>query len=184
VSGFLLDTCTAGRWFAKDASDVDGRLKKLGDSELYLSVISVGEFLCGHSSPSNTDRVTQAKFRAWINQEFSDFMVDVDQSTAESYGPFRSQLINNHPPRGGWGNGKIRVEKCMDITGQLLGIDENDLWLVSQTDAHKLTLITMDKMSRLREVFGPTVPIIYWPVDATKPSEYSQAALNLHGVAV
>jgi predicted nucleic acid-binding protein len=184
VSGFLLDTCTAGRWFNKDASDVDGRLKKLGDPEVYLSAISVGEFLCGHASPSNTDQAMQAKFRAWINQEFKDFMVEVDQSAAESYGPFRSQLLEKYAPKNGWGKGKKRVEKCMDVTGQMLGIDENDLWLVAQTDAHNLTLITMDKMTNIRNAFGSVVPIIYWPENPAEPAEYSQAALNLHGSVV
>lgn len=182
MSGFLLDTCTISKWFDKKRVDVDARVSSLGESnQLYVSAVSIGEFLCGQASQANTDVAAQSRFNAWLRDRFLDRIVDVTSGAAGEYGPLRALLLERYAPGGAWKNVKKRPERCLDVKGADLGIDENDLWLVAQAEAHNLTLVTMDRMTRITEVFGANVPIIYWPDDGTKPAECSPAAIALHG---
>jgi predicted nucleic acid-binding protein len=163
------------RWHTKNLS-ITARLEALGrdfpDATLFVSVISIGEIATGHASKFNKDPVNQADFRKWLKEKFAGRDLPVDSTDAEVYGAFRAKLFDMYPFEGK----KKRPERCKDVKGDLLQIDENDLWLVGQAANRKLTLLTADKMSKLRDVFGSDVAIVYWPPDDPHAAEIRSPA--------
>lgn len=176
MTDYLLDTCLIDRMYQKSRVDVRARVDKIpAPKRLWISVITIGEFLCGHASVSNTDVVGQQEFRRWLSGEFDGFVKDVDESVSGTYGQFRAELLEKFPPPGGWGKKKKTPELCANVKGAALGIGENDLWLVAQAATNNFVLVTADKMDRLRNMFGGQVPIIYFPDDPARPAECSSA---------
>jgi len=157
VIGYLFDTCTISHWYNKHPL-VEKQAESIVGEQLFVSAISIGEIACGHAKKNATDVAKQAAFRKWIKETFEDNLLTLDLDTAENYGRYRALLFEK------FGGKNKRPEQCVDATGHSLGIDENDLWLVSQAYAHRLHFVTTDQMSRIRAVCGNEVDIIVWPL--------------------
>lgn len=51
----------------------------------------------------------------------------------------------------------------MKTKANVLGVDENDLWLVGQAHEHGLEFVTNDGMARIKESLGHIIGVITWP---------------------
>jgi tRNA(fMet)-specific endonuclease VapC len=156
VPGYLLDTNTVYVWFATDHplhGNVKTAIARLSDaSPLYVSAVTRGEILFGHFWNAANSADVHEKYRKWIDNTFPQPLA-VSHHTAVPYGKIRAQLCRQFSPPGGWKkNKKKRAEQLHDpIAARELGIDENDLWLVSQAIERNLVLVTTDKMNPVRK---------------------------------
>jgi predicted nucleic acid-binding protein len=162
MEGYLFDTNIVSQWF-RGNSLVVKRVEAIpSDALLYISSITIGEIEFGHACVRSPDKAKQAEFRRWIKEHLEDQELPLEASTGIYYGMFKCELFRKFPPRGK----KKRPESCFDdVTGKDLGIDENDLWLVSQACDHNLIFVTNDRMTRIKEIVGDRVKIDSWPVD-------------------
>ena len=65
-------------------------------------------------------------------------------------------------------------ESCYDrVTGQELGIDENDLWIAAQSIAHNLVLVSNDRMLKIRTAAGVVLDLEDWE---KSPDYYGSSA--------
>jgi len=79
---------------------------------------------------------------------------DIDRNTSTVYTQLRSELFRQYSTKDKKGRlTKKQPEELRDeTTGLDLGIQENDLWIVSVAVQYDLRFITRDKMNHIREV--------------------------------
>ncbi len=157
MKGFLFDTCTIRFWYAKNQL-IEEKVNALpAEAFLYVSPVTIGEIEFGHASSASSDPTKSAEFRKWISNTFEVPEVPIIGSTAWEYANFRRRLFSRF----------TRVDKFTenheDSLGSKLSIDENDLWLAAQACERNLTLVTSDKMARIREVVDSDIDVEYWP---------------------
>jgi predicted nucleic acid-binding protein len=157
VTGFTFDTNIVRLWYAKNPV-VTGKILSIpSGSNLYISAVSIGEIEFGHLSVRAIDKVKQADFRRWISQTFDPHLLDITHSTAQEYAKLRRYICDNYYKKSKY------IELYEDAQANILGIDENDLWLVAQAYEHNLTFVTNDKMFRIKEVLGHMIDVETWP---------------------
>ena len=90
--------------------------------------------------------------------------LDVDRHTARTYAEIRANLFRTHSPKNRRGRlTKNYVEDLIDrTTGKELGIQENDLWIVSVAVQYNLTFVTGDRMQRVIEAANYSDRTDYW----------------------
>jgi tRNA(fMet)-specific endonuclease VapC len=144
---YLLDTSIAS--IAWDGGHphhtvVRERLADLGDDSISICAISLGEKEYGlQVSPgidqerSNAVRKAMGQYNVW----------NIDRHTAEYYGLIRGELFKRYASRHKRERLKEkRPEELLDETSSReLGIQENDLWIVSVAVQYDLRFITRDK---------------------------------------
>lgn len=164
---FLLDTCIWSYWFdakryAKEHANIKKQLQKLApDSTLGISIITWGEVAYGHKVASPEETAIQSKYIQFITSK-GPKTFDIDIHTANKYGELRSLLFDKYAPKDKRKK-NLRPEQFIDpITSLELGIQENDLWIAAQAVVRNLTLVTNDKLARIREVAGDDLHIENW----------------------
>lgn len=150
----ILDT-NAFRWWVDAANphhaEAVARITELGDTFVFLSTITAGEVEFGLARPHNLDQEIVRSIR----QGLSRFKIlEIDRHVTECYGRLRAWLLERFRPE----RRKIRsLSQLSDpVTDLELGIQENDLWLVSQAITNDLVLVTGDKMTHLMEAAAGT----------------------------
>lgn len=153
MNGYLLDTNIVSDWY--DGNEVvQGYIDAFPrNSLIYISCITLGEIEFGHLVAALPDTEQQADFRRWIKKTFGDNMISVTKDTAHSYAFFRRLLCDKFVHRGKY------IQNYEDASSDKIGIDENDLWLVSQAHEHGLKFATHDRMRKIKEVAEPHVDI-------------------------
>lgn len=158
---FLLDTCIWSYWFDCDRypqenANIRKQLQKLHpDSKLGISIITWGEVAFGQKGLIQTD------YFQFINAK-GPKTFNIDMHTANTYGTLRSILFDKYAPKGKRRK-NLRPEQLVDpVTSLELGIQENDLWIAAQAITRNLTLITNDKLIRIRDVAGDDLHIENW----------------------
>jgi predicted nucleic acid-binding protein len=87
------------------------------------------------------------------------WVVDIRTYTAEEYGKLRGRLRTNALKR----KKGLSADDLIDrFTWLELGSLENDLWIAAQAITRNLTLVTNDKLNRIREVAGDDLHIENW----------------------
>lgn len=161
MDGYLLDTQTIRYWFDTKSEQFPA-VKAAAESRpagspLYVSAITLGEIEYGHAFNPAGAGTRRDEFIAFVRQRLPQIL-PVSKHTAEPYGRIRAKLAEKFPPPGGWRK-TVRVEQMYDpIAARELGIDENDLWLVSQAVERNLVLVTNDKMARIRTTIQCVFP--------------------------
>lgn len=151
IEGYLLDTTIASASWdcgAPGHTNVRQRLEKLGNALVYVSAVSIAEVEYGLRTAPAIDVQRQSTVR----DAMAGFKVlDVDRHTAEAYAEIRADLFRAHSPRNRRGRlTQRRVEDLVDrTTGKELGIQENDLWIVSVAVQYNLIFVTNDRMQRV-----------------------------------
>ncbi len=153
VEGYLLDTSIASAsWDYGGPSHnyVRQRLEELGDALVYVSTVSIAEVEYGLQIAPSIDVKRQADVRSAM----AGFKaLHVDQHTAMTYAEIRANLFRAHAPRNR--RGRLTQKNVEDLvertTGKELGIQENDLWIVSVAVQYNLIFVTRDKMLRVVE---------------------------------
>ena len=158
---YLLDTSIATiAWDGGHPSHalVRERLAAFGDDPISVCAISIGEKEYGlQVSPgidierSQAVRNAMSQYQAW----------QIDHHTGTTYGQLRGALFKRYAPRDKRGRlAAKRPEELVDkTTARELGIQENDLWIVSVAIQYDLHLITRDKrieriLEIARDIFG------------------------------
>jgi predicted nucleic acid-binding protein len=161
VRDYLIDTQIIRYWFdgesgmfpaVKEAAE-----SRTAESRLWVSGITLGEIAYGHCVHPQGGGVIRSRFLEFITDELP-LIAPVTQHTAEHYGKIRAHLVENFGPKKGWGDKKRAEQLCDPFTALSLGIDENDLWLVSQAAEMNLTFVTKDGMARIRDAVAAVYP--------------------------
>jgi predicted nucleic acid-binding protein len=152
VNGYLLDTGIVGYYFTGHA-EVMARIRSLRNPKdvLFISAITRGEIEFGHCRTASTNHERRAEFIRWVGAEFrGKFIVPVTKHTGTYYGELKAKLFAKYQPASQHEN---HPELGIDqVTGAALGIDENDLWIASQSIEHNLILVTTDKLEKIKSV--------------------------------
>jgi len=151
----LLDTTIASAvWDLGDPShqSVFQRISALGVDVVSICAVTVGEVLYGLqvspcADPARHQAVKQAlaAYRAW----------PIDHHTAEVFATLRGRLFERYSPRNARGRlTKKQPEELIDETSaKTLGIQENDLWIISVAVQYDLRFITSDrKLERILQI--------------------------------
>ena len=161
---FLIDTNIWTYWFApKEYPEQYARIKKRleelpPEAKIGISVITWGEISVGLSKNIERKASIQAEHLEFIKAK-KPWVVGISTYTAEEYGKLRGQLRTNDLKRKkGLGENKL-VDR---LTWLELGSLENDLWVAAQAITRNLTLVSNDKLSRIREVAGDDLHIENW----------------------
>ena len=153
IEGYLLDTNIASASWNKRAplhSHVRERLEELGDVLVYLAVVSIAEVEYGRQVAPVIDTAQQAEVRGAMG---GCAVLQIDRHTAQTYAEIRAILFRTYAPRDR--RGRITQTYVEDLvertTGKELGIQENDLWIVSVAVQYNLIFATNDRMQRVME---------------------------------
>ena len=166
---FLLDTCIWSYWFdveRKQHAEIQSHLEKLPPgSRLGISIITWGEIAYGYKLRTKGKELAGAQYLQFIKAKGPDtFYIDIH--VANKYGELRAILFDKYAPKDK--RIALRPEQLVSPATSLeLGIQENDLWITAQAVVWNLTLVTDDKLSRIREVVGDDLDIKNW----AKPPE-------------
>lgn len=164
IEGYLLDTSIASAAWDYGAPShriVRQRLERLGDAPVSVAAVSIAEVEYGLQVAQYIDTQRQAAVRSAMA---SFHVLDVDRHTGETYAGIRANLFRKHSTRGNRGKlTKRYVEDLVDrTTGKQLGIQENDLWIVSVAVQYNLIFVTNDKMRRVIEAAKYSERTDYW----------------------
>jgi predicted nucleic acid-binding protein len=114
-----------------------------------VSAIIIGEIECGHRTSPSTDKNRRKQYEEFIVKKLHPYVLPVGIHTREPYAYLRSNLFWKFAPKT---HRAKHPELWEDpVTGDQLGIDENDLWTAAQALEHSLVLVTNDKLLRIRE---------------------------------
>ena len=153
----LLDTNFVSVLFDSRRSNfeaVKARAQAFTQNDLiYLSAIVLAELRYGMEAAQRAGQDI-SHIRHTLVQAASYPLAEVGRHTAEAYGDVKARLADRYldlarrPPR--W------IENWQDrASGQLLQVDENDLWIVAQAVERNYLLLTSDQ--RLADRFCPVI---------------------------
>jgi len=170
VGGYLLDTNILTYWFHAERLEhqaVTARISELPEGTfLALSAITLGEIEYGHRVASKEETTRQRAYLDFIEHQ-PLLVLDIRKSTRLYYGDLRARLFERFATRKKRGT---RPEQLVDpATAETLGIQENDLWIAAQALEYDLTLVTHDRLERLREA-APMLQIEDWVLSPPRPA--------------
>ena len=145
---YLLDTNHCS-FLIEGLPSVVNHLRSLGQVQLATSVIVTGElrFMAHNSQQKAANLIKTNAFLRRIN------LYGIDQETAEIYGDFKSEIIQQFGPKE---KSKRRTTKLNTI-----GINENDLWIAATALRYSLIVVSCDsdfaRMQQIREF-----PLLNW----------------------
>ena len=141
------------------------RLQNLAPSELVISCVTNAEVEFGLRSAPYIDVDKQQVVRNKMN---SYYPFDLDYHTAEQYGQIRASLFKKYWQPYHSKNTRYIEDLVDNVTGKSLGIQENDLWIVSVALQYHFVLVTGDKsggMKRVVEAAFYQDRTEYWPLN-------------------
>lgn len=120
---------------------------------VYLSAVVLAELRYGMEAAQRAGQDI-SHIRQTLAQAAAYPLAEIGRHTAEAYGDVKARLagdyldLSRRPPR--W------IENWQDrVSGQMLQVDENDLWLVAQAIERDYLLLTSDQ--RLADRFRPAI---------------------------
>ncbi len=153
MPGYLIDTQTVSYWFDErsgyyPAVQTAAEARR-GDHPLYVSAITLGEIEFGHAANPAGAGSKRDAFTKFVRDKFPNIL-PVSHHTTQLYGQIRAALFERFGPEFKKGKKRRAAQMCDPTTGEELGIDENDLWIVTQAAERNLVLVTHDKIVRIR----------------------------------
>lgn len=151
--GYLLDSgvaSIAGREGHRLHGKIRTWLDGLGDDPVFVSAVSVAESEYGLNLNPLPPKIQRDIRRVMASYE----VLPIDHHTARVYGRIRATLFNSYAPRDHRDQVSTRyVEHLRERTSGLeLGIQENDLWIVSVAVQYNLVFATADTAGGMRNV--------------------------------
>ena len=121
---------------------------------IYISVIVLAEVIYGYEVHEKADPNRRSEMRKRMAAYTPTQILAIDQHTAPIYANLRAKLFKTYSPKDKRGKLKVKHPETLidDTSGQVLGIDENDLWLAAQAIQRNLILVTRDKMRHIFSV--------------------------------
>lgn len=124
-----------------------------GRDFVYLSAVVLAELRYGMEAAQRAGQDI-SHIRNTLAQAAAYPLAEIGRHTAEAYGDIKARLaehyldLSRRPPR--W------IENWQDrASGQMLQVDENDLWIVAQAVERDYLLLTSDQ--RLADRFCPAI---------------------------
>lgn len=152
--GYLLDTNVASAAnYANSAehNKVQNWLGTLGSNDItYISAVSLAEIEYGLNL-----KPLSARDKAKVRSLLAPYeILEIDRHTAKVYGEIRADIFNKYSPRNKRGRVKKKyVEDLLERTsGKSLGIQENDLWIVSVAVQHNMEFVTFEKRGKIGKI--------------------------------
>ncbi len=157
MNGYLFDTNIVSFWFQQKPA-ITSRVAAIPNGNfLYISAVTIGEIEFGHLNINAKDPAKQAAFRRWIAETFHSHRLEITNATAGEYAKLKRAVCDTYFKKNKY------IELHENAQAHVLGVDENDLWIVSQAYEHGLKFVTCDKMTRIKEVLGHMVDVSTWP---------------------
>jgi len=154
TEGYLLDTSVAS-WvwdgMNQNHAAAQSRLTELGDAPVFVCAVTLGEIEYGLGVSPAMDPQRHAAVRSAM----AGYQVlPIDHHTARTYGEIRTALFKQWAPRDRRGRmtKKVPEDLVEPTTGKTLGIQENDLWIVSVAVQYDLRLVTSDQAEGMHRV--------------------------------
>ena len=150
---YLLDTTIASiAGYVGDGRhrSVRAWLDGLQDDVVFISAVSIAECEYGLSL-----KPLDAQSEQEIRSAFGNYQVlPIDHHTAAVYGPIRAALFRAYAPRDY--RNRIASRYIEDLkeptTGKELGIQENDLWIVSVAVQYNMLFVTADGGGGMKKI--------------------------------
>ena len=155
--GYLLDTSTISVMSREHKPLHQAAMDWLDEinenDRVYISVITLSEIRFGLELARPQDLSPNRK------KEIQDFVnrysvLGVDKNTSMLYGKIRSDLFKKYAGRDS--KNKVRVgsvESLRELTSEReLGIQENDLWIVSVAIQHNMKFVTADSRGSMKKI--------------------------------
>ncbi|MCE1248094.1 MAG: PIN domain-containing protein [Firmicutes bacterium] len=134
-------------------------------SHYLISTISVGEILFGQEF--NKDKLhssiileKRAKIREKIKEHYG-YIVKIDRHVSEEYSKIKAALLKKHRRKGR----KLKTEYITEELytenrepAEIIGVQENDLWIAATALCYNYILITDDKMAKIEETISELYP--------------------------
>lgn len=164
---YLLDTNIASAaWNVRHSAHtvVIDKLRQLGLARIFISCVTIAEIEFGLQVTPQIDADKQRIVRSNMD---SYEPLRIDKHTAKEYARIRASLFRQFWPKSR--SLKFRyIEDLVDeVTGKSLGIQENDLWIVSVAVQYNCILVTGDRasgMQRIVDVAQYQGRTQYWPM--------------------
>lgn len=169
---YLLDTNIVSMLFRAKNGDMDVACQSVlaqaigiqnAGMRAYICAATVGELEYGMAIANRPDTKIHSDLRALINSFPVIHAID-KHVAAESYACLRAKLFRKYASKDARGKikGKYPEEMVDPTTGKLLGIQENDLWIVSVAMTYDLIFVTHDRMEHIRQIVGADLDFEDW----------------------
>lgn len=142
MRGYLLDTNHIDPLFRQEPGIVAKYNAVPHDWQIRLSTITLGEIEAGNLLADPPDAQRQDDLNRFLNEYFISKALCVEVTTRIDYAELLGRIIDKHPRPSH--NTKMK-RHLFD-----LGVDINDLWIVSIAREHNLTVCTQDDMTVIR----------------------------------
>lgn len=149
---YLLDTNIASiAWNEAHSAHaiVKQNLGELAPSNILISCVTNAEIEFGLRSASYIDAEKQQAVRDNMNLYYP---LMLDHHAAEQYGQIRATLFKKYWQPYHQNNTKYIEDLVDNVTGKSLGIQENDLWIVSVALQYHFVFVTGDKAGGMKRV--------------------------------
>lgn len=155
MEGYLLETSTLSALLDSehpkhaDAKAAVGALDPA--SPKYVSVVALAELTFGQRLIEAFTRTSPAYLAAILAEARRHALLDITRHTASEYAELKAILARTYLDKALRRDRPRWVENWVDrATGQILQVDENDLWMCAQARERELIMITADaKMDRV-----------------------------------
>lgn len=142
----MLDAAHAKHMAARDAvAALDPAAPK------FVSAVALAELTFGQRLVEAFTGASLPNLARILSQAQAHAVLDITRHTAAEYGELKANLAKAYLAKAFRRNRPRWLENWVDkATGQILQVDENDLWMCAQARERNLVLITADvRMSRV-----------------------------------
>ena len=187
MADYLLDTNILSFWYDASTAEHAHVIAQVNAAtqadptthyvpRLFVSAVTLGEIEYGARASHVPNPVKQAEYEALdaakkkFVREQCPVALEITEHVAEQYGELKAWLFNNCGPNAKKSKAKRAEELVYPITGEELGIDENDVWIAAQAKTHNLVLVTHDSkgnFGKMLKQFAPTLTVQDWA--STRP---------------
>lgn len=143
MRGYLLDTNHIDPLFRQEPGIMARYNAVPIDWQIRTSTITLGEIEAGNLLAHPADAQKQDDLNQFLNEYFISTALPVSVATRIDYGILLARILEKHPRP----SPSIKLRK--HLYG--LGVDMNDLWIVSIARERNLTVCTSDEMAVIRE---------------------------------
>jgi predicted nucleic acid-binding protein len=133
VRGYLLDTNHIDPLFRQEPEIVARFNVVPQDWQIRISTITLGELEAGNLIADPFDEERQENFNQFLNEYFISKALCVEVATRIDYAELLARIWDAHPPP----THRTSTERHLNN----LGVDINDLWIVSIAREHKLIFL-------------------------------------------